>query len=265
MNIEKLSPILGARVTGIDLAQPVSEAAFAAIHAAWIEHKVLSFPDQHLTTAQYAEFAGRFGELYVFPLKSGEGFSAVHELRTDESSKSAFGETWHSDMSSEECPPMGTMLYNVVIPADGGGDTLFADMVKAYEILSEPMKAMLAGLTATHDSSIFQRKYGITDKLPSAVHPLVRTHPVSGRKSLFVNTRFTTRINELTEGESRALLDYLFRYTAETPYFQYRFRWSPNTILLWDNRNTAHTAIFDYWPQLRHGYRVMIRGDKPVQ
>lgn len=264
ITVERLAPMLGAEITGVDLSQPLTDEQFDAIHAAWIENKVISFPRQDISNDAYEAFAARFGELYSIPFRDREGTTAVHELRTDETSTSAFGETWHCDMSSEERPPMGTMLRLVQIPRHGGGDTMFADMYVAYEMLSEKMKSFLDGMTAIHDSSIFTKKYGTTKNLPSAVHPVVRTHPVSKRKSLFVNTRFTTRINELSEGESQAVLAYLFRHIAETPYFQLRFRWSPNTLILWDNRCTQHCAIFDYSPQLRLGYRVMIRGDKPV-
>ena len=263
-DVEPISPVIGARVHGVDLSEGLSEPRFASVRDAWIKHKVLAFPDQTLTHAQFEDFAAKFGEPYVLPLGPGrEGNSAVHELRADETSKHAFGETWHSDMSPEERPPMGTMLRLVQIPPHGGGDTMFADMYAAYDSLSDRLKSLLDGLTARHDSSVFARKYGIAQDMPAAVHPVVRTHPVSGRKCLYVNTRFTSRIDEMKETESRAVLDFLFRHVAETPDFQLRFRWSLNTLLLWDNRCTQHCAIFDYWPHTRVGYRIMIRGDKP--
>lgn len=262
--IERISPIFGAKVHGLDLSQPVDDETFKTVHDAWMEHKVLAFPDQHLDHEAYIAFASRFGEPYGPPIshETASKTSIVQELRADETSTSAFGESWHSDMTSQERPPMATMLRLVEVPPHGGGDTLFADMCALYEALSAPMKAMLDGMTAVHDSSIFMKKYGLRD-LPQAVHPVVRTHPVTGRKGLFVNFRFTTRINELTEPESEAILRMLFRHVAETAVFQMRFRWDKDTLLMWDNRCVQHVALFDYWPHLRLGYRLMIRGDRP--
>lgn len=266
IEIEKISPVLGAKVHGIDLSTPMDDETFRVVHDAWMEHKVLAFPDQRIDHDAYLDFAARFGEPYGPPISHEDKSrtAIVQELRADEKSTSAFGETWHSDMTSTEAPPMATMLRLVEIPPDGGGDTMFSDMYALYDALSEPMKSLLDGLTATHDSSIFAKKYGIAKELPKAVHPVVRTHPVTGRKGLFVNTRFTTRINELTEDESDALLQMLFRQVAENHLCQMRFRWAKDTLLLWDNRCVQHMALFDYWPHLRVGYRLMIRGDRPI-
>ncbi len=265
IEIEKISPVFGAKIHGVDLSKPLDDGTFERIHDAWMEHKVVAFPDQHLEHEDYIAFASRFGEPYGPPISHEDKSrtTIVQELRTDESSKSAFGETWHSDMTSTEKPPMATMLRLVQIPPYGGGDTLFADMGALYDALSEPMKQMLDGMTAMHDSSVFARKYGIKEDLPTAVHPVVRTHPVTGKKSLFVNCRFTTRILELEEFESNAVLQMLFRHVAETSVFHMRFRWDKDTLLLWDNRCLQHTALFDYWPHLLLGYRLMVRGDKP--
>ena len=263
IEVERLTPVFGAQITGVDLSQPLGNAEFQAIYDAWLSNKVLSFPDQDISHAAYEAFASRFGTPYKTSVRDGHEPTAVRELKTDEDATTAFGETWHADMTSDPSPPMSTMLRLVTLPKDHGGDTMFADMCAAYEMLSDRMKAFLDGMTATHDSSIFIKKYGTNKALPSAVHPVVRTHPETGRKALFVNTRFTTKINELSEGESKAVLDYLFRFIAETPYFQMRFRWGQNTLLMWDNRCTQHCAIFDYKQQLRVGYRVMMRGDTP--
>jgi len=262
--VEKLTPVIGAKVTGVDLSHPLTDAQFEQIHDAWVAHKVLAFPRQDISHQAYEAFAAKFGSLYKTSIRNHDGETAVRELRTEEDATTAFGETWHADMTSEPEPPMGTMLRVVTLPKDHGGDTMFADMYAAYEMLSDRMKVFLDGLTADHDSSIFVKKYGIEKQLPKATHPVVRTHPESKRKALFVNTRFTARINELSEGESRAVLDYLFRHVAETPYFQLRFRWERDTLLLWDNRCTQHCAIFDYKSELRVGYRIMIKGDRPT-
>ena len=265
VEIEKISPIFGAKIHGLDLSEPLDDETFETVHNAWMEHKVIAFPDQEIDHEAYIDFAARFGEPYGPPIshETESRTAIVQELRADETSTSAFGETWHSDMTSTETPPMATLLRLVQIPPHGGGDTLFADMCSLYDALSEPVKTLLDGLTATHDSSVFAKKYGLKEDLPTAVHPVVRTHPVTGKKGLFVNTRFTTRINELSEPESDAILRMLFRHIAETSVFHMRFRWEKNTLLMWDNRCLQHVALFDYWPNMRLGYRLMLRGDKP--
>lgn len=265
IEIEKISPIFGAKIHGLDLSQPMEDDTFKTVHDAWMEHKVLAFPKQTLDHEQYIAFASRFGEPYGPPISHEDKSrtTIVQELRADEKSTSAFGETWHSDMTSTEKPPMATMLRLVTVPPHGGGDTLFADMCALYDALSEPVKTMLDGMTAVHDSAIFAKKYGIAKELPRATHPVVRTHPVTGRKGLYVNTRFTTHIEGLNDIESDAILRMLFRHIAETSVFHMRFRWEQDTLLLWDNRCLQHVALFDYWPHLRLGYRLMVRGDKP--
>jgi taurine dioxygenase len=160
---------------------------------------------------------------------------------------------------------MGSILYLTEVPPEGG-DTLFASMYTAYDRLSPPVRRLVEGMTAVHDGEpVYRGRFGytMTEKgFPKAEHPVVRTHPVTGRKALFVNRNFTTRIKELSRLESDALLEMLYRH-AETPEFQCRFRWQPNSIAFWDNRCAQHHAMWDYFPQHRHGYRVTVKGDRP--
>jgi len=169
------------------------------------------------------------------------------------------------DVSCDAEPPMGSILYLKEVPPEGG-DTLFASMYAAYDKLSPPIKQLVEGLTAIHDGEpVYRGRFGYaaTEKgFPKAEHPVVRTHPVTGRKALFVNRNFTTQIKELSRLESDALLEMLYRH-AETPEFQCRFRWQPNSVAFWDNRCAQHHAMWDYFPQHRHGYRVTIKGDRP--
>jgi taurine dioxygenase len=175
------------------------------------------------------------------------------------------GEVWHSDVSCDAEPPMGSILYMHELPPVGG-DTLFASMYAAYEALSEPLKRFLEPLTAMHEGEhVYRGRYGVDDQgktFPRAEHPVIRTHPVSGRKVLFVNSGFTTRIVQLKRTESDALLQFLFRH-VETPEFHCRFRWRANSVAFWDNRCVQHHAMWDYYPQRRHGHRVTVRGDRP--
>jgi taurine dioxygenase len=180
----------------------------------------------------------------------------------------ANGNGWHTDVSCDEEPPLGTMLQLHVLPSSGG-DTLFANMCAAFETLSPTLQQFLVTLTARHESEhIYRGRYadrGVDDtgrSYPSAVHPVVRTHPDSGRQALYVNPSFTTRINEVAAEESKALLEFLYRH-QQRPEFQVRFSWTPNAIALWDNRSTQHFALWDYWPEERKGHRVTIRGERP--
>jgi len=178
-------------------------------------------------------------------------------------------EIWHSDVSCDEEPPLGTMLQLHKTPS-AGGDTLFANMYAAFDTLSDTMKDILRGLSALHESEhIYRGRYsdrGVDDHnkaYPEAIHPIVRTHPVSGREALFVNRAFTTEIVGMSKSEGNAILSYLFNH-MEQPQFQVRFRWSPGSIAFWDNRCTQHLALWDYWPEERKGHRVTIKGERPV-
>ena len=267
IQVEKLTPHAGAEIRGADLSQPLDERTFKEIHAALIDNGVIFFRDQHLTPEQQKAFGRLFGELHIHPAAPKEvpEHPEILVIHADENSKHVAGENWHSDVSCDLEPPMGSILYMHELPPVGG-DTLFASMYAAYDALSEPMKRMLEPLTAMHKGEhVYRERYGVNDTgkvFPKAEHPIMRTHPVSGRKALYVNGGFTTRIVQLKHAESDALLHFLYRH-VETPEFHCRFRWQVNSVAFWDNRCVQHHAMWDYYPQRRHGHRVTIKGDKP--
>ena len=267
IQVEKLTPNAGAEIRGADLSQPLDERTFKEIHAALIDNGVIFFRDQHLTPAQQKAFGRLFGELHIHPAAPKEvpEHPEILVIHADENSKHVAGENWHSDVSCDLEPPMGSILYMHELPPVGG-DTLFASMYAAYEALSEPMKRFLEPLTAMHEGEhVYRGRYGVDDRgkvFPKAEHPVIRTHPVSGRKALYVNGGFTTRIKQLPRPESDAVLQFLYRH-VETPEFHCRFRWQVNSVAFWDNRCVLHHAMWDYYPQRRHGHRVTIKGDKP--
>jgi len=267
IEVTKLTPHIGAEIGGVDLSRPLGNQQFQEVHDALMDNLVIFFRDQHLTHDQHKDFGRLFGNLAIHPASphAPEGHPEILTIHADENSKHVAGEEWHSDVSCDDTPPMGSILYLTEIPPTGG-DTLFASMYAAYEALSPPIKQLIEGLTATHDGEPVDRGrfgYAAGDKgFPRAEHPVVRTHPVTGRKALFVNGNFTTRINGLSKLESDALLAMLCRH-AETLEFQCRFRWQPNSVAFWDNRCVQHHAMWDYFPRRRHGFRVTIEGDKP--
>jgi taurine dioxygenase len=263
--------VLGAEVRGIDLSQGLDPDTYQQIRSALLEHSVLFFREQSEIPPGVQVAIGRqFGELHLHPAApTMEGFPEIFEIHTHKDSKIANGEFWHSDVSCDEVPPLGTILQIHTLP-EIGGDTLFASMYRAFEVLSDPMKSLLDGLSATHASEhVYRGRYadrGMNDAgktYPHARHPVVRTHPETGRKALYVNRTFTTRINELEDDESDALLEFLFDH-SERVDFQIRFRWERNDVAFWDNRCTMHHAIWDYWPHERKGRRVTIKGDRPI-
>jgi len=265
--LDKLTPHCGAEVRGLDLSAPLDDATVAALEQALAAHGVLFFRGQTLTPEQHKAFGRRFGPLHVHPAWPNilEGHPEVMVIHADENSKRIAGEDWHSDVSCDEEPPLGTILHIHEVPPVGG-DTLFASMYAAYEALSAPLRAMLDNMTAIHDGEHRYRGYGRGDDAgvvyPHAEHPVVRTHPVSRRKGLYVNRFFTTRIVQLSQHESDGLLAMLFRH-IETPEFHCRFHWQAGSIAFWDNRCVQHHALWDYFPHRRHGLRVTIKGDKP--
>lgn len=268
IEVRKLTPKIGAEIFGIDLARPLNNQTFQEIHDALMENQVIFFRDQEIDHDQHKDFGRRFGELHWHPAVKPQipDHPELLVIHADERSKHVAGEEWHSDVSCDAEPPMGSILYLKEVPPDGGGDTLFASMYAAYDALSEPMKKMLEGLTAIHDGEhVYRGRYGYDDSgrtYPRSEHPVVRTHPVTRRKGLFVNRGFTTRIKQLKRPESDAVLEMLYRH-IETPEFHCRFPWRPNSIAFWDNRCAQHHAVWDYYPNRRHGYRVTIRGDRP--
>ena len=266
IQVRKMTPVIGAEIFGVDLAQPMGNQVFQEVHDALMENLVIFFRDQTVDHEKQMAFGRRFGELHVHPAApSVPDHPEVMIIHADEKSKFVNGESWHSDVSCEEEPPMGSILHLETLP-DVGGDTMFANMYAAYEALSAPMRGFLAGLTAVHDGEkLYRGRYTQDDRArvyPRAEHPVVRTHPVTGRQALFVNSFFTTRIVQLRQEESDALLAFLFRH-IETPEFACRFRWEKNSVAFWDNRSAQHHALWDYFPHTRHGYRVTVKGDRP--
>ncbi len=260
-SIEPLTPAIGAEVRGLDLARPLDPDTVARLRAAWTQHLVLFFRDQDLDMAALSAFATRLGRLHIHPQGDVPGHPGLLQVRTDANSKTYAGHRWHTDVSCDAEPPAGSVLYLDEVPASGG-DTLFANMYAAYEALSPPLRGFLDGLKARHSGVRSYRDYFGTPLTkmrdgvyPEATHPVVPTHPESGRKLLFVNETFTHHIEDLEPAESRALLELLYRHIAE-PRFQCRFRWRPNSVAMWDNRCTQHLAMWDYHPQTRGGYRA---------
>lgn len=263
--IELLSPTIGAEISGVDLSKPLGNETFQIVHDALMEHLVIFFHDQELTLDQQKAFGRQFGKLHIHPTAPApEGHPEILVIKADELSKAIAGNRWHTDVSCDPEPPMGSVLHMHELPPSGG-DTMFANMYAAYEALSSPMRDFLSNLRAWHESEHIHRgTLGHAAKeYPRSLHPVVRTHPVTGRKGLYVNSGFTTRIEGLPENESRAILDMLFDH-VRTPEFHCRFRWRPKSLAFWDNRCAQHYALWDYFPQKRLGYRVTVCGEKPV-
>jgi taurine dioxygenase len=272
--ITPLSSALGAQVEGITLSEPLSDANRTAIEQALLDHQVLFFRNQPITPQQQARFAAQVGDLHIHPIypnvpEQPEVLildTAVTDVRDNA--------IWHTDVTFLPEPAMGAVLSAKLLPPKGG-DTLWASGIAAFEALSAPLQNLLDGLTATHDftRSFPLERYGSTPedyarwdetrrKHPPQSHPVVRTHPVSGRKALFVSEGFTSKLNELEPAESQALLTFLFAH-ATKPEFFVRWRWQENDIAFWDNRVTQHYAVDDYRPARRVMQRATILGDKP--
>jgi taurine dioxygenase len=268
--VAPLTPHIGAEVRGIDLSKPLTAGQVADLRQAFRDWLVLVFRDQHLDREQHKAFARHWGRLHVHPMHhagSARGFDDPEILlvKTTATSRYTAGDGWHTDVTCDEIPPLGSMLYVTEVPGESGGDTLFADMYLAYEMLSVPMQRFLEGLTAVHDGALpYVGGYGSKPPeggYPRNEHPVVVTHPETGRKVLYVNSGFTSHIQGLSRRESRVLLDFLFEHIAQTPKLTCRVRWTPNTLTFWDNRCTQHHAVWDYYPNSRYGERVSIVGD----
>ena len=280
IDVQPLSGSIGAEIRGADLSGDLAQETFAEIHAAFLEHLVVMFPDQRLTPAQQIGFARRFGPVMIDPfMKSPEGLPELMVVIKEKHEKLAFGEVWHSDNSYLEKPPLGSFLYALEVPAYGG-DTLFANQYLAYETHSAGLRRVLDGLKAVHNPRSYTKSIGAgnfgdqrTMKLRGDAvmeaaqrieteHPVVRTHPETGRKALYVNPAYTVRFSGWTETESRGLLEHLSAH-AIRPEFTCRYRWSAGALTLWDNRCAMHHPINDYYGQRRVMHRVTAEGDRP--
>ena len=273
LRIEPIAGALGAEISGVDLAQPQTAEDIAAIRSALLAHGVIFFRDQPLSPGQLLEFGRRFGGVVEYPfLKGIDGFPEVIAVAKLEHERINFGGVWHSDTTYLECPPMASMLVAREVPARGG-DTLFANMYMAYETLSSGMQRLLSGLravnsskkadvTRTREDRVRDAARGDSRKEYVAEHPVVRTHPETGRKSLYVNVAHTLRFVGMSEEESAPLLEYLFRHQVR-PEFTCRFRWQPGSLAFWDNRCVQHNPINDYHGYRRVMHRITLAGDKP--
>jgi len=263
--VDRLTPIIGAEVSGVDLSQPLSVEQLGEVRRAFLENHVLVFRDQHLTVEQHKAFGRLFGELRALPVEDIDGDDPeLVVIRANAQSRYVAGETWHTDGTADLAPSMGSMLYVKETPAIGtGGDTLFANMHLAVEMLSPTMQQFLGELTAIHDGEIPWKGYQPPANLPKTEHPVVVRHPETGRKTLFVNSGFTSHIVQLSGGESQMLLNMLFDLVAREPILSCRVRWAPSTLVFWDNRCTQHHAVWDYFPHSRYGERVTILGKQP--
>lgn len=281
LDIRPIAGALGAEVFGLDLSQPLSDAGFAQVQQALHDHLVIFFRDQALTPEQHKAFSQRFGGLLEVPfIRALNGHPEILPVMRgkEQKTKRNFGGLWHTDMSYTEEPPLGSALYARVIPPYGG-DTMWASMYAAYDGLSDKLKEVLQSLRAIHSPA---RSYGAngavvnngdpahkmdvrTDERASAEvsHPVVRVHPATGRKALYVNRTYTVRFEGMTEEESTPLLDYLFEQAAR-PEYTCRFRWQAGSLALWDNRCTQHLAMNDYDNFDRELHRTTIAGDAPI-
>ena len=270
-NIKPFAPNLGAVITNVDLSNDINDAELRGIRDAFHKYQVLFFQNQsEISPKNHIKLGRCFGDLHIHPAAPKmKNYPQIFEINTDKNSKIANGaEDFHSDVSCDIEPPLGTMLQLHILP-ECGGDTMFANMYMAYEALSNPMQKFLSDLKASHESEHFYRGRYTTEsngesktEYPSAIHPVIRTHPETGKKAIFVNKFFTTRIVGLEPQESKFILDFLFSHIEKTE-FQIRYRWNKNDMAFWDNRCTIHKALWDYFPHERKGRRVTIKGDKP--
>lgn len=267
----KVSPIsarIGAEIEGVDLREEQSDEMIAEIRKALLTYKVIFFRDQDITQDQHIAFSRRFGDLEVHPMSEAKGqeHPEIFHLKTRPGGETSGADLWHSDVTWRAEPSLGSVLRARIMP-EVGGDTLWSDMVAAYEGLSPAMKEWVCTLTAVHDGSGFAGYLGIPveewhKRFPLQEHPVVRTHPETGERALYVNCAFTRSIQGLSEKESDWLLDHLYAQAA-IPEYQCRFRWRKDSIAFWDNRSCQHYAVSDYAPAMRHMERVTVIGDKP--
>ena len=266
--IEPQTPTIGAFITGLDLSEEQPQKVIEALRAALVQWKVIFFRDQPLSEEQHIQFAARFGELEIHPLTPlDQPNPQILRITHDEKSKGSEN-AWHSDVTWRPTPSLGSILRAVEVPAIGG-DTLWADMEAAYDDLPDFVKEKVTGAEAEHN---FLRAFGhripeedhakTAEKHPAQYHPVIRTHPESGRKSIYVNAGFVDRIMDMEKEESDLMLQ-LLQQTANRPEYQVRLKWEPGTIAFWDNRSSQHYAVSDYFPHRRVMERVTVCGDKP--
>lgn len=273
IDIRPMAGALGAEIFGPDLSAPLDDATVSEIKDAFHENLVIFFRDQDLTSEDFLRFANYFGEVVPYPMVKGlPDYPDIIPVLKLENERHNFGGIWHSDTTYLDIPPMGSMLVARELPPVGG-DTLWANMYMAYEVLSDGMKRMLSGLQAVNSAEKKEAASSREDRLKDsakhgnlpteAIHPVVRTHPVTGRKSLFVNVGHTTNFVGMTPEESVPILNYLFEH-LKRPEFTCRLKWSVGTVAFWDNRCTQHLPLNDYHGYKRLLHRVTLAGEKPV-
>ena len=268
LTVEPLTGHVGAEVTGVQIAD-LDDASFDQLQAAFLDHKVLFFRDQELTREQHIAFGRRWGELHCHPFLRDDDLPPEIVLLESKGQPAATANQWHSDVTFEECPPLGAILRSCVVPAVGG-DTLFASTTAAYEALSDAWKARIDDKVAAHD---FVKAFGrgmnkrqlakAREEHPLVEHPVVRTHPVTGERGIYVNRIFTSHVVDVSSEESDAIIARLTRQIM-TPTYQCRFRWTANAVAMWDNRCTQHFACPDFGSEHRRMERVTLVGDRPV-
>ena len=273
IEIVRLSQNLGAQIRNLDLSHELTEDEFSIVHQAFLENEVLVFRDQDINARDQIAFGKLFGELSIHPFSPNlVDMPELIVLDNHKDNPPRLTDQWHSDETFREAPPMATTLRSTITPKLGG-DTIFASMSAAYEGLSDEIQRLISGLEGVFDFKPFRtlftndpeskkRLREIEDEHPIRTHPVVRVHPESGRKSIFVNPQFTIGIKGMKDEESRTLLTLLFDQ-AKVPEYQFRHHWEQNTMIIWDNRSVLHYAIHDYYPQRRRMERVTIAGDKP--
>jgi len=272
IHVQPLGSALGAEISGVDLAKELDDDVVAEIRAAWLEHLVIFFRDQPLDCDEFLAFAGRIGQPVEYPFVKGiDGYPEIIEVLKLPDETVNFGGIWHSDTVYLDVPPMASMLLAREVPP-AGGDTLYANMYAAYEALSPGLQRTLDGLTAVNSSARADvsktredrmRDHGVGDAREyEATHPVVRTHPETGRKALYVNIAHTVRFTDWSEEESRPLLEFLFEHSVR-PDFTYRFQWQVGSLALWDNRCAMHNPMNDYHGYTRAMHRITLAGDVP--
>lgn len=290
IGVYPIAGYIGAEIEGVDLAKPLDNETFAAVHQALLDHLVIFFHDQTISPDQHVAFAARFGEIDLKPfvrpleLKTVAGYPQILEIVKEASDhKINFGGVWHHDVTYRVKPNLGSVLVAREVPSHGG-DTMWANQYLAYDALSDEMKKQIADLRAVHtsvrgydpqryaeaykvkieqlDEAAIRRSIANSDQEEND-HPVVRTHPETGRKCLFVNRSYTVRFKGMTDEESRPLLNFLCDH-AVRPEFTCRFRWKPGSVAMWDNRACMHYALNDYHGQRRVMHRIAIHGDRPV-
>jgi len=277
IEVKPLAGAMGAEVGGVDLSKPLANEQLADIHRAYLDYLMIYFRDQDISPETQVRLARHFGKPAVYPFLQGlDGFPEVNALIRSPEDNKAFGGSWHSDTAYKERPDLGTLLYAVDVP-EVGGDTLFTNTYRAYDTLSDGMRQMIDGLVGVFNSDKPYQggraaqigklgemgKAVVESETFEACHPIVRTHPETGRKALYISRTHTLRFKDMTVEESNPLIEYLSDHSVR-PEFQCRLRWRAGTLAVWDNRCTQHFALNDTAGHRRHMHRVSIEGDRPV-